>query len=85
VLFILNLLPFSPFDGWQAVLAVLPPRLAVWWQRNRQNGTFLLIGLVLLSLLAKDLIRFSGALKYLNLLDLFIVKPGTFIVWTLIG
>lgn len=85
VLFVFNLLPFSPLDGWLVVLAALPPQQAVWWERNRQNSMYVLIGLMLLSFLADDLIQFSPALSYLNLLNWLIVEPSSFIKQILIG
>jgi Zn-dependent protease len=85
VLFVFNLLPFSPLDGWTVVLSALPPKQALWWERNRQNSMFVLIGLVLLSFLADDLMRISSTLKYLNLLNWLIVEPSSFILRILVG
>jgi Zn-dependent protease len=49
LLFVFNLLPFFPIDGWHIMLALLPPEPASWWQRNAQNSQFVLLGLILLS------------------------------------
>ncbi len=84
VLFVLNLLPFYPLDGWHIVHSILPTRQAVWWERNRQNSTFALIGLAVLSFLAEDLIRFSAALRYLNLVNWLVDSPSAFIMRLLI-
>jgi len=49
LLFVFNLLPFFPIDGWHLVLALLPPDLAIWWDKNKQNSQYVLFGLILLS------------------------------------
>ena len=48
VLAILNLIPIPPLDGYNVVLAFLPPRYAFAVQRYAQYGFFILILLVLL-------------------------------------
>jgi Zn-dependent protease len=50
VLFVFNLLPLFPIDGWHMVLALLPPDLAYSWQRHRQTTQYIFFGLLLLSL-----------------------------------
>ncbi len=47
VLAILNLIPIPPLDGYNVVLAFLPPRYAFAVQRYAQYGFFILILLVL--------------------------------------
>ena len=37
LLFVFNLIPLFPIDGWQIVLALLPPDLASTWQRHAQT------------------------------------------------
>jgi Zn-dependent protease len=49
ILFLFNLLPLFPIDGWHMVLALLPAEQAVWWQRNAQNTQMVFILLILLS------------------------------------
>jgi Zn-dependent protease len=49
LLFVFNLIPLFPLDGWQVVLSLLPPDLAVFWERHRQTTTYILFGLILLS------------------------------------
>jgi Zn-dependent protease len=49
ILFLFNLLPLFPIDGWHIVLALLPAEQAIWWQRNAQNTQIVFIGLILLS------------------------------------
>jgi Zn-dependent protease len=49
ILFLFNLLPLSPIDGWQMVYAVLPPHLAVVWERYQSTTQLIFFGLILLS------------------------------------
>jgi len=49
LLFIFNLIPLFPIDGWHIVLSLLPPEQAIWWQRNAQMTQMVFIGLLLLS------------------------------------
>lgn len=51
VLFFFNLIPLSPLDGWQIVLALLPPNLAYTWQKYQQMTYYLFFGLILISLI----------------------------------
>ena len=46
VLAILNLIPIPPLDGYNVVLAFLPPRYAFTVQRYAQYGFFLLLLLI---------------------------------------
>lgn len=49
LLFVFNLIPLFPIDGWHIVLSLLPPDLAVFWEKHRQTSTYILYGLILLS------------------------------------
>ncbi len=49
LLFLFNLLPLFPIDGWHIVLALLPPEQAYWWQRNAQMTQYVFLGLILVS------------------------------------
>jgi Zn-dependent protease len=49
LLFVFNLIPLFPIDGWHIVLALLPPEQAIWWQRNAQTTQIVFLGLLLLS------------------------------------
>ncbi|HYO89236.1 MAG TPA: site-2 protease family protein [Candidatus Limnocylindrales bacterium] len=51
VLFFFNLIPLFPLDGWQIVLALLPPDLAHTWQRYQQATYYIFFGLILISLI----------------------------------
>lgn len=48
LLFLFNLLPLAPLDGWSIVYTLLPPREAIWWERNRQNSQSLFFILIIL-------------------------------------
>jgi Zn-dependent protease len=48
VLFIFNFLPFFPLDGWHIVLALLPAREAIWWERNAQMSQFVFFAAILI-------------------------------------
>ena len=49
LLFLFNLLPLFPLDGWHMVYSLLPPEQAIWWQRNAQTTQIIFLGLILLS------------------------------------
>lgn len=49
LLFVFNLLPLFPIDGWHIVLALLPPELAYSWQRHAQTTQYVFLGFLLLS------------------------------------
>jgi Zn-dependent protease len=51
LLFIFNVLPLYPLDGWTVAFAALPPRLAIAWERHKQTSQYILFGLILLSFL----------------------------------
>ncbi len=48
VLFVFNFLPFFPLDGWHIVLALLPAREAIWWERNAQMSQFVFFAAILI-------------------------------------
>jgi len=76
LLFVFNILPFFPIDGWHIVLALLPPDLARIWQRYAQTSQYVLLGLILLSFL-----RVPG----LNILGMLISQPTFAITQFLLG
>lgn len=76
LLFIFNLLPVFPIDGWHIVLALLPPDLAYTWQKHAQTTNYILLGLILLSFL-----RIPG----LNILSLLINQPASSLTLFLLG
>lgn len=78
VLFVFNLLPLYPLDGWTVLLAAFPPEWAVWWQRNQQNSMYVLIGLVALSFL-------SARLPLPDVLGMMISTPVVSIMQFLFG
>lgn len=52
LLFLFNLLPLFPLDGWTIVAKLLPPELEYQWTRYRQYTTYAFFGLLLLSFIA---------------------------------
>ncbi|HEX2908508.1 MAG TPA: site-2 protease family protein [Phototrophicaceae bacterium] len=76
LLFVFNLLPVFPIDGWHIVLALLPPDLAYTWQKYAQTTNYILFGLIILSFL-----RIPG----LNILSLIVFQPAYSIATTLMG
>lgn len=49
LLFVFNLIPLFPLDGWHITLALLPAEQATWWQANAQTSQYVFLGLILLS------------------------------------
>ncbi|MBK8020375.1 MAG: site-2 protease family protein [Chloroflexi bacterium] len=49
ILFFFNLLPLFPIDGWHIVYALLPPQLAVQWEKYQSTTQLIFFGLLLLS------------------------------------
>jgi len=54
LLFVFNLIPLFPLDGWTIVLAALPPGPAVDWQRYQQASYYVFWGLIVLSFVASN-------------------------------
>ncbi|MEO8610468.1 MAG: site-2 protease family protein [Chloroflexota bacterium] len=76
LLFVFNLLPFFPIDGWHIVYSLLPADLADTWARYAQTSQYILLGLILLGFL-----RIPG----LNILGSIIYQPTSNIVAFLLG
>jgi len=55
LLFIFNLLPVFPLDGWTIVAKLLPPDLAYTWQRFRNESTYILYAIILLGFVGIDI------------------------------
>lgn len=85
LLFVFNLVPLSPLDGWTVVLAALPPGPAIWWQRNQQNSMYVLFGLIALSFIGPTLARISPLLGYLDVLGWLIGVPVNTFLRALLG
>ena len=49
LLFVFNLIPLFPFDGWHIVYTLLPPDLATSWERNRQMSQYIFFGALFIS------------------------------------
>lgn len=77
LLFVFNLLPLFPIDGWHIVFCLLPPDLASTWQRHAQTTQYIFFGLILLSF-----VRLPGIP---NILSLLIGGPSSSLTGFLIG
>lgn len=77
LLFMFNILPFFPLDGWHIVFALLPPDLAYKWgsPQWQQYSQFAFFGLILLS--------FVGG--QFNILGMLIGRPTLSITTFLMG
>jgi Zn-dependent protease len=85
LLFVFNLLPLFPLDGWTVVYSALPPGPAVWWQRQQQTSMYILYGLIALSFIGPSLARISPVLATLNPLNWLIAAPTMQILRILLG
>jgi Zn-dependent protease len=75
LLFVFNLIPLFPIDGWHIVLSLLPPDLAEVWQRHQQTSMYIFFGLLLLSF-----VRLPGLP---NIFGILISEP-TFLIYSLL-
>ncbi|MFZ4815771.1 MAG: site-2 protease family protein [Phototrophicaceae bacterium] len=48
ILFVFNLLPLYPIDGWTILYTLLPADLAYTWERWKQYSTYVLFGSILI-------------------------------------
>lgn len=78
LLFLFNLIPLFPLDGWYIVYALLPPDLAYRWERTAQYSQFIFLGLILIS--------FTNLLPpALDPLNLLISQPLNFLMGLILG
>ncbi len=77
LLFVFNLLPLFPIDGWQIVYALLPPDLASTWERYAQTTQLIFFGLLLLTF-----VRLPGIPDFFGIL---IGQPVSQIMRLLLG
>jgi Zn-dependent protease len=75
LLFLFNLLPLYPIDGWQIVYTLLPPDLAYVWKRYQQESSFVLLALIFVGL----------AIPQFNILGMLIGGPASSITFALLG
>lgn len=80
LLFLFNLLPFFPLDGWHMTLSLLPVESAYWWQRNAVNSQYIFMGLILLSFAAGSFLPAE-----LNLLGRLLGETGVGITRAITG
>ena len=78
LLFIFNLLPMFPIDGWHIVLSLLPPEQAYWWKNNAMYTQYIFLGLLLMSFILPP-----GS--PLNILSLILTQPMFTIVGLITG
>lgn len=78
LLFVFNLLPLFPLDGWQVAYTLLPPDLARWWERNQMTTYYVFFGLIFLSFAA-------GSFGLPNVLGIIIGQPVNFLFRLLLG
>jgi Zn-dependent protease len=69
LLFLFNLIPLYPLDGWHIMLKLLPPDLSYNLQRYQQESMYALFGLIILSFIIPSL----------NILGLIIGPPLSFL------
>ncbi len=70
LLFLFNLIPLFPLDGWTIVGKLLPPELAYTWQRYQRESSYLFIGILLIGFV----------LPQFNIFGLLINPPLTFLM-----
>jgi Zn-dependent protease len=85
LLFVFNVLPLFPLDGWTVMLSALPAGAAIWWERHRQQSNYALFGLIALSFIAPSLAAISPVLGYADVLSLVIGRPSQAIMQFLLG
>ena len=77
LLFVFNLIPLFPIDGWNILWALLPADLAIVWERHRQTTYYIFIGVLLLS--------FVSIRGIPNIFGLLVGQPSSAITRLLLG
>lgn len=78
LLFLFNLIPLYPLDGWYIVYSLLPPDLAYKWESTAQYSQFIFLALILLS--------FTNVLpSAIDPLNLLIYRPLSFLQALILG
>jgi Zn-dependent protease len=73
LLFLLNLLPLPPLDGWTVLLKLVPPDLSYKLARYEREATYAFFGLILLSFIGVNILGyvFNPPMNFLLRLLLF--------------
>lgn len=74
-LFLFNLIPLFPIDGWEIMYCLLPPDLAYVWKRYQRESSYVFLGLIVLSFVAPQF----------NILGWLISGPGITLTQTILG
>jgi len=59
LLFLFNLIPLFPLDGWRVLLMLLPPKESRQLQRYERESYYVLIGLILLSFIGLPILGYA--------------------------
>lgn len=78
LLFLFNLIPMSPLDGWSITLSLLPTDLAYWWKRNAIYTQYAFFALIMLSFIAP-------AGSPLDVFGLILREPLNFLLRLIVG
>jgi Zn-dependent protease len=70
LLFVFNLIPVYPFDGWHILLKLLPPQQALLLERYQQQSMYIFLGLLLLSFVGLPLLDYIYGPPYFFLYKL---------------
>ena len=60
LLFLFNLLPLFPLDGWHITYTLLPAEQAYWWRDNAMMTQYIFFGLILISFIAPPQFNILG-------------------------
>lgn len=92
LLFVFNILPLAPLDGWTVLYALLPPKAATWWAKHKSTSQIILFVLIGLSFIGGSIYAMLPASLHgwlanliTNPLDFIIGQPSVIIMRFLFG